>query len=174
MRAPLLTLISVTILGLTACAGGPRPVAKTEPASAPFSGPPSAPLPIADHDWFFSAEDDNARLAYGLEASDDLRIGLDCGRASGRLELSAMAAAGSESAIRVESGGDTELYLARSEPSELNDGLFLTADATTKDPVFQRFRRLGWLALWRDGTRETYAPHPATRPDIERFFTFCG
>lgn len=115
-----------------------------------------------------------ARLAYGLKESDDLRIGLDCARASGRLELSAMAADGSDVEILVESPGHTERYPARSEPSQLHDGLFLTADAATADPVFQRFRRLGWLALWRDGTRQAYAPHPATRPDIELFFAFCG
>lgn len=127
-------------------------------------------MPVADHDWFFNVDDGMARLAYGLEESDDLRIGLDCARASGRLELSE----GANLEILLESGGDTERYPARSEPSQLHDGLFLTADAATADPVFQRFRRLGWLALWRNGTREAYAPHPGTRPDIERFFAFCG
>lgn len=169
MRAPRLSLAAAALLCLAACATGPATVATVATNEAS-----SGPTPIADHDWFFSADDASARLAYGMEASDDLRIGLDCDRASGRIELSAMAAPDSAPEIFLESGGDTERYAAASEPSQLHEGLFLTAAATTADPVFQRFRRLGWLALWRDGTRETYAPHAGSRPDIERFFAFCG
>jgi hypothetical protein len=56
----------------------------------------------------------------------------------------------------------------------LHDGVLLTAEAAAGAPVFQRFRRLGWMALWQDGEREAYAPHPESEPNIERFFAFCG
>ena len=66
------------------------------------------------------------------------------------------------------------LRRAEGEPSPLHDALILTASAEVSEPVLQRFRRVGWVALWREGVRETYAPHPASAPNIERFFAFCG
>jgi hypothetical protein len=76
--------------------------------------------------------------------------------------------------FHIESGGETERFPAEAEPSQVNDGVFLSAEAPADAPVFLRFRRLGWLAMWQDGTRQAYAPHPASAPNIERFFAFCG
>ena len=56
----------------------------------------------------------------------------------------------------------------------MHDGELLTAQAKTKDPVVQRFRRLGWIAAWADDERHVYAAHPAAKVQIERFFTVCG
>jgi hypothetical protein len=165
MRPKPLLLLSV-MSGLAACATGPG-------APEVLIGA-SAPAPTPGRDWFFSAGAEAARLAYGVEASDDLRIGLDCDRGAGRLELSRNATTGSAAEIHLESGGETERYAARSEPSQLDDGVFLTGEAATSDPVFRRFRSVGWLALWRDGEREVYVPHPAARAEVERFFAFCG
>ena len=133
----------------------------------------SAPAPVADYDWFYHDDDQQASLAYGLKQSDDLRLGLECSRGAGKLELSAVAAPGIRE-IHLESGGDTERFRAEGEPSELHDGDFLTAEAKADLPVFQRFRRLGWLAQWQGEHREAYAAHPTTLPNIERFFSFCG
>ncbi|GAA0627184.1 hypothetical protein GCM10009422_25130 [Brevundimonas kwangchunensis] len=165
----LITVLALSGLSLTAaaCASGPM-----EPAS--LSTGSGSPQPAENYDWFLSEDGDEARLAYGLEESDDLRIGLDCRRASGKLDLSAIAKAGARSEIHLESGGDTERYPAHSEPSELHDGLFLTAAARTSEPVFQRFRRVGWLAVWQGEERNAYAPHPQSAERIERFFAFCG
>lgn len=133
----------------------------------------SAPAPIAGYDWFYDSDEQQASLAYGLKQSDDLRLGLECNRGAGKLELSAVAAAGVRE-IHLESGGDTERFQAEGEPSELHDGDFLTAEAKADLPVFQRFRSLGWLAQWQGEHREAYAAHPAALPNIERFFSFCG
>ncbi|RZJ27705.1 MAG: hypothetical protein EON85_10650 [Brevundimonas sp.] len=139
--------------------------------SAATSG---APAPVEHYDWFLHQDAQEARLAYGREESDDLRIGLDCRKNSGRLALSAVAPEGAAHEIHLESGGDTERYAAQAEPSELHDGLFLTAEAKAGDPVFQRFRRVGWLAVWQGEERQAYAPHPASSDRVERFFAFCG
>lgn len=162
-----LALFALTGLALAAAA-----CATVEPT--PPSSVAVAPTPVEGYDWFFHQDAAAARLAYGLEASDDLRLGLDCERASGRLSLSASGPKGAELEIQVESGGETERFAARSESSELHDGVFLTAEADTDAPVFQRFRRLGWLAIWQDGARQAYAPHPRSAPNIEKFFAFCG
>lgn len=162
---PLLTLSGLALTA-AACATAPTP-AMTSPS-------PGAPAPVENYDWFLHQDGDEARLAYGLEESDDLRIGLDCRRGSGKLDLSAVAKAGARPEIHLESGGDTERYPAQSEPSELHDGLFLTAEARTSEPVFQRFRRVGWLAVWQGEERNAYAPHPPSVDRIERFFAFCG
>ena len=60
------------------------------------------------------------------------------------------------------------------ETDTLSRSVFRTAQAKTKDPVFQRFRRLGWIAAWADDERHVYAAHPAAKVQIEQFFTVCG
>jgi len=171
MRVRALFLVSGLALGASACATveAPAPIMAAEPIA---SG--GAPAPVEGYDWFYHPDEDTARLAYGLAESDDLKLGFDCGRGTGRLEIVTIAAKGAKAEILVESGGDTERFPAASEPSQLNDGVILTASASTSEPVFQRFRRVGWMALWRDGDREAYAPQPGSADHVERFFAFCG
>ena len=133
-----------------------------------------APQPIEGYDWFLSEDGPNAKLAYGTAQSDDLKLGLECVRGTGKLDLTASADKGVSPEIHIESGGDTERYAAAAEPAEVHDGLILTAQAPGDAPVFQRFRRIGWLAVWQDGARQTYVPQPGSRDRIERFFAFCA
>ena len=165
-RAPFL------IAGLALVAAGCSTVAPSTPAPSVVDA--AAPQPVADHDWFFNLDGDTAHLAYGLAESDDLRLGMNCRRGSGQVELGAMAESGARAEIHLEAGGETERLPARREPSEVHDGVFLIAGARTSEPVMLRFRQVGWLAQWRDGARETYVPAPASRGRIERFFAFCG
>lgn len=164
-------LLPVLLTGLTLGAAACTTTGDESSPAAPFA---SAPAPVEGYDWFFHEDDQDARLAYGVENSDDLRLGLDCRRGSGRLDLTALGGEDAPAEIHLESGGDTERYPAKSEPDLLHDGVILTAEAKADDPVFQRFRRLGWVALWRDQEREAYAAHPASADRIERFFAFCG
>ncbi|MBW8305201.1 MAG: hypothetical protein K0M78_15070 [Brevundimonas sp.] len=168
MRTRALVALSALTLGAAACA----PV--EPPAPAPSPAPGGAPAPVEGYDWFYSPDDDTARLAYGLAESDDLKLGFDCRRGAGRLEMVAIAEKGAKAEIHLEAGGETARFPADVEPSELHDGVFLSAGASTSEPVFQRFRRIGWLAQWRDGQREAYAPQPGSASNIERFFAFCG
>lgn len=165
MRAPALFVLSGLALSAAACA-------TVEPP--PPAPPASAPAPVAGYDWFYHPDGGEARLVYGLAESDDLRLGMDCRQGSGRLMLSAVGGPAADPEILVESGGETERFAARSEPTQLHDGVFLTAEAAADAPVFLRFRRTGWIALWQDGERQAYAPHPESAPNIERFFAFCG
>lgn len=166
MRNP--SLLPMALLALTAGA------CATKPAREPVTASSGSPVPLADHDWFLHTDENAARLAYGLAESDDLRLGLDCSRGSGRLSLSGMARRDDKREFLLESGGESERFAAEAEPSQLDDGVLLSAEAPADAPVFRRFRQLGWLAMWKDGVRQTYAPHPPTAPDIERFFAFCG
>ncbi|WP_396592666.1 hypothetical protein [Brevundimonas sp. R86498] len=133
----------------------------------------AAPAPTPGYDWHFTPSEDSVYLAYGVENSDDLKIGLHCSPGSGQIELAAPAPTGSR-VIHLESGGEMERFDAKGEPSELHGGDFLTAGAAAREPLFQRFRRLGWLAQWTDGRRETYAAHPGSESGVERFFARCG
>lgn len=150
---------------VSACAaGGPSTPAMTATA---------APAPTPGYDWHFTPSADSVYLAYGVENSDDLKIGLHRSPGSGKIELSAPAPTGSR-VIQLESGGEMERFSAKGEASELHGGDFLTADTAAREPVFQRFRRLGWLAQWSEGRRETYAAHPGSESGVERFFADCG
>lgn len=167
MRLTVLTAAGLT-LALAACNTTGQPGMGLSAASS------GSPAPVQGYDWFLHQDGDAARLAYGMEASDDLKVGLDCLKNSGRLALSALAPTGAAAEIHLESGGETERFPAEAEASEVNDGLFLTAEAKAGEPVFQRFRRTGWLALWEGETRHAYAPHPGSGERVERFFAFCG
>lgn len=133
----------------------------------------ATPLPIANNDWFFDRDNRELTLAYGVANSDDLKLQLICQTGSGALELAAVFDRPSR-VLLLESGGDTERYPARSEPAGIHEGQYVTASAKTKDPVFQRFRSLGWIALWEGENREPLVAHPASQPNIERFFAACG
>jgi len=159
--------------GLTLTAGACNTVAPPVD-TAPLLVGTTSPAPVADQDWFYYEDGGEARLVYGLAESDDLRLGLDCRDGSGRLTLSAVAGPDAQPELHLESGGETQRFTARSEPSQLHDGVFLTANAATREPVFQRFRQVSWIALWLDGERQAYAPHPGSASRIERFFSFCG
>ena len=68
MRVPALLLLSGLMLGLAACN-------TTDTAGGPVAGPlASAPQPVEGYDWFYHVDGDDARLAYGLAESDDLRL----------------------------------------------------------------------------------------------------
>ena len=161
---PMLTLAALT----SACASVETPEPAVTAAAAS-----SAPAPTAGYDWHYTPDEGSARLAYGVEASDDLRLGLDCTPGSGKVDLTALGQTGDRE-IYLESGGETERFAAEGEPSQLHDGDILTASAGTGEPVMQRFRRLGWIAQWIDGRREVYAPHPGSERGVERFFALCG
>lgn len=166
MRVPVLFVLTSLALGASACATVER-----TPASVTVA---AAPDPIENHDWYFGSDEGQAGLSYGLDESDDVWLSLSCHQGSGRLELSRPVDSGHPLEISVASGGETATYPAVSEPSELHDGVFLIAAANTRDPVFQHFRQTGWMTVQGPGYRDAMVPHPASRPNIERFFSFCG
>ncbi len=155
--------VTLAMLLLGACA--------TPAVRAPTEA--GAPAPVAGLDWFGHRDDADLSLAYGREASDELRLRLDCRAGSGTLSLTAPAH-GDERSLHLESGGDTERFPARAEPSGMGDGELLIAEGVAlNQPVFQRFRALGWIAAWRDETREVYVAQPGSAPAVTRFFQAC-
>ncbi len=172
MSAVRSAVVALSLLGLAACTtsqmasdglseGGATPVV-------------SAPQPIAGYDWFFGAEERDLWLLYGVAESDDIWLSLNCVSGTGKLDLSIPADEDHPKSISLESGGETETYPANSEPSELWDGVLLTATAQTRDPVFQRFRRTGWIATYGADHRSLMVPHADSVGGIEKFFDACG
>lgn len=168
MRIPA-AIVFLSILGLTATG-----CSTVGPAAPTVSAPATAamPRPVAGYDWFYHADTAEAQLVFGLEASDDVQMGLSCAAGTGKLDIFAIADAPRD--IHLESGGDTERFKASAEPSELHDGSTLIAEAKADLPVFLRFRRLGWMASLHDGRRDMFVAHPTTMANVERFFDFCG
>ena len=160
----------LALLALGACASVDTAPDAATPAPGASSG---APQPIAGYDWFFH-DDDSLTLVYGLANSDDVRLSLGCQPGEGRLEMIRDAPADAPAEIYLESGGETERYPAKSEPSMMTDGQLLSGEADAGDPVFQRFRTVGWLALWHEGERDVLVPHPESVDGVERFFSRCG
>ena len=152
------------VLALGACA----------PSLAPLNAS-GAPLPVAGYDWFLNEDPAEPRLSYGLAESDDVPLSLMCAPGSGKIGLSLAADQTSDRrAIVLESGGDTETYPARVEAAEMHDGVHLVATAPASQPVFQRFRRLGWLAVWNGERRAMMAAQPGSEGRAARFLDLCG
>ena len=160
-------LAAASLAALTACATAPTPEPYVRPESP-------APTPIAGYDWHLNMSGGEAGLAYGVAESDDVRLSLHCTAGSDDLMLYKDVAEGSEPVISLESGGETERFPASAEPSMLTGGVILSASAEADHPVFQRFRRVGWLASWVGDDREAYAAHPGSEVAVERFFAACG
>lgn len=162
---------TLLLLGLTsACASGAA-VAPAVPVAAKVA---AAPAPVPGYDWHLTpADEDGVYLAYGIAESDELKLGLRCAPGSGAVELTVPGPTGVRE-IRLEAGEETERFAALGEPSELHDGDLLTADTAASLPVFQRFRRLGWIAQWVGGEREVYVAQPGSETGVERFFARCG
>ncbi|WP_295706679.1 hypothetical protein [uncultured Brevundimonas sp.] len=160
------TIVTLGVLALGACA---TPATRAPDAVADRG----APAPTPGFDWFDHRDGDALSLAYGRETSDDLRLRLDCVAGSGTLTLTALAE-GADRMIHLESGGDTERFPAMREPSGLGDGdLLIASDVALREPVFQRFRAVGWIAVWRGDAREVYAPHTGSKAAVSRFFDGC-
>lgn len=154
-------------LAISACSTGPARLSPTGEGTA-------SPHPVEGYDWFLNTEGAAAQLVYGVEASDDVRLSLACDRPDGKLEVAAHAPSGGPAEIHLESGGETERLPAKAEDMEVSDGDWLTAAARTSDPVFRRFRQVGWIALWQQDQRHALAPQPGSVGRIEQFFSRCG
>lgn len=153
----------ITISTLGACA----------PSIAPLNTT-GAPLPVAGYDWFLNEDPDEPRLSYGLAQSDDVPLSLMCAPGSGKVGLSLAAdQAPNRRAITLESGGDTETFPARVEAADMHDGVHLVATAPASHPVFQRFRRVGWLAVWNGDQRAMMAAQPGSEGRAARFLELC-
>jgi hypothetical protein len=149
--------------------------ASVKPDAAPAEITASGPAPVSGYDWFFN-EDDHTRevsLSYGVAESDQVVLGLHCTRGDGESTLVRSVPNGWPARILLESGGDTETYAAQAEEDPVQDGQFLTAKAKTSDPVFKRFRRLGWLAVLDDQNRTMMAPHAGSATRVEAYFAAC-
>lgn len=157
--------VLLMICGVAACASR-----ASVPAPASLA---SAPAPTPGYDWILHQDEAEQTLSYGVASSDEMKLQLVCRAGSGALELAASADKPTE-ALHLESGGDTERYAAVSEPAGIHSGHYVQANASAADPVFQRFRRVGWIALWNGDAREVFAAHPGAQAGIERFFTACG
>lgn len=156
----------LALSALAACAThGVAPV----PAPTADAG---APRPLLNYDWHLSLEAEEAALAYGVANSDEVKLQIRCSSGSGALDLAAVLEKPARR-LRLESGGDTQDYSAVSEEAGITDGHYVQASAGAKDPVFQRFRRLGWIAVWDGDGRRTYAAHPQSMADVDRFFVAC-
>lgn len=167
------TRFSVVLgLSLAGLVSGCASVATSPAGSVLPSSEPASPAPVAGYDWHLTADEGIVLLAYGIAESDELKLGLQCGTGSGRVDVTSTGPSGART-ILLESGGETERLDALGEPSELHEGDLLTAQAGADAPVFQRFRRLGWMAQWIGDRREAYASQPGSQAGVERFFALC-
>ncbi len=166
MRLIVWTAPALAALALAGCA----PTLKSEFAGASRG----APIPVAGYDWHLNEDAEEASLSYGMAETDDVPLDLSCRPGSGALQILQTVAEDHPKVIALESGGDTETYPAKAEPSAMHDGLDRTAVARTTDPVFLRVRKLGWLATYGLDYRTPLVAQQGSDKQIDRFFILCG
>lgn len=164
MTSPRLLLLALSGLSVAACASTPAPTSGAGVAQG-------APLPLADHDWF---RGDDGVLRYGRDRSGDVWLSLACEPGTRRVDVAQWSHAVEAREIHLESGGETERWAASVEPDETGGDAALVTTAQADEPVFQRFRRLGWLASWGPEGRVMMAAQPGSLDRVERFFAACG
>ena len=161
-----LALTLMAALSLAACST--TPAATVPPTSS------GAPLPVEGFDWHLNGDDNEISLSYGMADTDDVPMDLSCQAGGQELTLLLNVEKGQPQRIQLESGGETETYRACAERSPLSDSVDLTAVAPVSDPVFKRFRQVGWLAVHLGDERRPLVATAAARPQVERFFELCG
>ena len=163
----------VAALAALSALGACAPTTGASSALTAAGATSGAPRPVAGYDWFLNDDPDEPRLSYGLAESDDVPLSLMCAKGSGKVALSLLVDQTPGRAITVESGGAVETYPARVEDADMHDGAYLVATAPTTDPVFQRFSRLGWLAVLQGDQRLTMAAQPGSEKRATRFLDLC-
>ena len=155
------------------------PAAKLlRPAAAAPSTVLTTPTPVAGLSWFMTEDGDQAKLAYGRSASDEVKLVLACHKASGELSVTrfvAAAQAGDPPILTLASGSARGHWLADSKPAGDQAGTTeLTVNMTTTEPAIDAFLRHGWIdAILTDGKVEGMSPQPGDTA-VRRFFDYCG
>ena len=155
------------------------PAAKLlRPASAAPSTVLTAPVPVSGLSWFITEDGDQARLAYGKSATEEVKLVLACRKGSGKLNVSRFVAAdqaGTPAILTLASGSARGHWLAETKPAADSAGATeLTVALTTTEPAIDAFVRHGWVdAIFADGKVEGMAPQPGDTA-VHRFFDYCG
>jgi hypothetical protein len=120
---------------------------------------------------FFNDNGDTASLAYGEAHSDNVSLMLECGKGSGRVQVSDLAR-GQAPRLVLASGRRTTQLGGRIEAS---DGpAVVIADATLDGDALQGFRRTGKLTVSQGEARYGVAAKAHEREEVDLFFTACG
>lgn len=129
---------------------------------------------MEDYDWYFERGDQALQLAYGLPNSDDIPLRFSCRAGSGEIEITATGVDAAIKTITLGTSETSQTYSARQEAAEMFDGYLLHARASTSDPVFVSFARLGWLVIFHEGRWAGLSPQAGTRTQGQDFLAACG
>ena len=133
-----------------------------------------AAMTIKDEPAFglhFNDNGETASLAYGEANSDNVALMLECGKGSGRVQVSDVAR-GEAPALVLASGRRTTELGGRIEAS---DGpAVVIADAALDAEALQGFRRTGKLTVSQGDARYGVAARSHEREEVDLFFTACG
>ena len=95
---------------------------------------------------YFNDNGETASLAYGEANSDNVALMLECGKGSGRVQVSDIARGEAPAALVLASGRKTSALRARLEASDGGPAI-LTADAPLAGDALQGFRKTGRLVV---------------------------
>jgi hypothetical protein len=156
------------------------PAAKLlRPAEAAPSTVLTAPTPVSGMSWFVAEDGDQAKLAYGKSATEEVKLVLACRKGSGKLNVTRYVTtdnkAGDPPVLTLAAGSARGRWLAESKPAADGAGAgALSVDVLTTEPAIDAFVRHGWVdAILADGKVEGMAPQPGDTA-VHRFFDYCG
>ncbi|HEY3948895.1 hypothetical protein [Phenylobacterium sp.] len=116
---------------------------------------------------------DPARLAYGVPATEDGLISIDCRPGSGTLSLTTWIDPDPHvGRTTLRAGAARSVHSSKTEPNDIAEGVAVETSASTQDPAIRAFRKGAALSVIT-GRSVTRLP-PVTRAAAEPFFRVCG
>ncbi len=122
---------------------------------------------------FFNDNGDTASLAYGEAHSDNVSLMLECGKGSGRVQVSDLARGEAPAALVLASGRRSSALGGQVEASDGGPAI-LTAETPLGAEALQAFRKTGRLTVGQGEARYGFAASGSERAEVDLFFTACG
>ena len=122
--------------------------------------------------WNLFVAGDEAKLAYGQPNSDLAGLIMACDRGAGVVRVSGDVPANKPKLVLTSGARKLELT-GEATPDPFTGGLYMEAEASTRDAALRRFARTGDLKVARPIRDLEMRATGESRGDIARFFAHC-
>jgi hypothetical protein len=130
---------------------------------------------MANYGLYYSeSQDEGAKLAYGLENSDELSLMLQCKPGSGRVEVFQLYGPVRNGPLVLASAGQRSVLTAKAEATDGPGDTEIRAVTPATTPALVGFKKTGKLDVSGKGYRYSVVARPEGKVEVSRFFAACG
>ncbi len=130
---------------------------------------------MANYALYYSEnQDEGAKLAYGLENSDDLSLMLECRPGSGQVHVVQLFGPGRSGPLVLSSAGQRSILDGTALANDETGDNLVQAVTASMTPALVGFRETGKLEVSGKGYRYSVVAKPNGKAEVSRFFAACG